>query len=549
MQQHRKGWGSGRRVVAGLLWGGALVATAAVHAASPVLAPVKAPASKGVAERDVPQSVSGRRLELSGPNVTRWGVVGPRGTRSGPPHGLTGERLFVEGRDLDPQALRVELRIGSRSRQLAPRVGGSSSRVEFDLPPDAITGALSATVTARQAGGSTALSEAFAVCDRPRVTAITPASVGYDARHQKPGGYFGFPPGRALTLQGECLSGLMLPLARDALGTQHAALDLRVRSAQGNGAGSLLLSERPQSVSDQALTYGLLAYRPTAFTAQTDFIDRGTVEGHGLPDRVALVVGADARLAAAEAPPAATTAAATPLPALDAVASMATFTGKPVPYVFTQIDDPRQPFAARNRVEVKGRNLKPEGAANTLTWRIGNVEIRQFMVVEAERVVLMVPANAVSGPICVQAARQKQAICHPQPITVVPAYRFTSTPGGLNPLGDGVNLKSLPVRQRLRFDGFDLTPAAVSGLNARLFAEGFSDLRSESCDLMLQVHRLDPQRIEFSFGTPGAARPDGCDAAAEAAMLRNTGRLHFMWEDPRTGAGEGRVWRVQRVLP
>ena len=158
MQQQRDGRVSCWRVLAGLLWGGALVATAAVHAASPVLAPVKAPASKGVAERDVPQSVSGRRLELSGPNVTRWGVVGPRGTRSGPPHGLTGERLFVEGRDLDPQALRVELRIGSRSRQLAPRVGGSSSRVEFDLPPDAITGALSATVTARQAGGSTGVS-------------------------------------------------------------------------------------------------------------------------------------------------------------------------------------------------------------------------------------------------------------------------------------------------------------------------------------------------------------------------------------------------------
>ncbi len=548
MQQHRKGWGSSRWVLVGLMWGGALVATAVAHAASPALAPVKAQASKGAVERDVPQSVSGRRLELSGPNVTRWGVVGPRGTRSGPPHGLTGERLFVEGRDLDPQALRVELRIGSRSRQLVPRSGGNSTRVEFDLPPDAITGALSATVTARQAGGSTALSEAFAVCDRPRVAAITPADIGYDDQRRLANGAFGFRPGQTLTLQGECLSGLFLPQASDGFGAMKSTLGLRVRNAQGSGFGFLMLSDRPQTASDQALTYGLESYRPTAFTAQNDFIDRGTADLTVVPDRPALAVGSAARLAAARAPTPAPAANAAP-PALASVTSMATFTGRPVPYVFTQIDDPRQPFAARNRVEVKGRNLKPEGGANKLTWRIGDVEIHQFMVVEAERVVLMVPANAVSGPICVQAARQKQAICHPQPITVVPAYRFTSTPVGLDPLGDGVNLKSLPVRQRLRFDGFDLTPAAASGLNARLFAEGFSDPRSESCDLMLQVHRLDPQRIEFSFGTPGAVRPDGCDAAAETAVLRNTGRLHFIWEDPRTGAGEGRVWRVQRVLP
>lgn len=547
----------GKQVAVRWGWVGLVLLTGAVAAADAVksgdkaFAGPKSATSKTTGIREIPaQEMKPRAaLTLEGPNVTRWGVVGARGTRVRPSHGLTGDRLFVEGRELDPRALRVELRLGSRSLQLAPRPGGSGARVEFDLRPDAITGSLSASLTARQAGGATALSDAFAVCDRPRISALEPSAIGYSAIRPGVDGYRPFAPGQTMTLRGECLSGLVMQRLEDPHGDLRTEVRVQVRSAAGNGVGRLLLGEAPITASDLAVTYALSAYKPTPFSAQNDFLDRGTLEVVGIPDRPALTVTSDARLRASAAPT--PVPARPPPPIIDAVASLETFGGHAVPYVFGQIDDLAQPLALRNRnrVAVKGRNLDPAGGGDALKWQIGDVEIKRVESRDDQQLILHIPANAVTGPICVQAPRSKP-VCHKVPVTVVPAYRFTSTPEGLSPSGDGNSVTSLPIRKRLTFTGFDLVPNEAAGLTVEILAV-FPTGTPEHCDLGLQIHRRERQRIEFSFGTPGGARPEACDEATEARELGVTseGMLSFTWRDRATGGNEGISWRIRRARP
>ncbi len=147
----------------------------------------------------------GSALNLPAPDITAWRVIERPGiTDSGRP----GETIRIEGRTLDADALLLETRFGGRSIRFPRKAGGSAGRVEFTIPPDAITGDLMVVLQASTPGSAAkVLSERFGVCDGPRIHSIEPDSIGYNPKHLDKDGH-PLLNRKPITLRGACLRDL-----------------------------------------------------------------------------------------------------------------------------------------------------------------------------------------------------------------------------------------------------------------------------------------------------------------------------------------------------
>lgn len=445
------------------------------------------------------------RVRLLPPNITRWGIVERQG---GQVYGKTGQTIFVEGRDLDPKTLVLELRDGARAVPFPRRAGGSSARVEFTIPPQAVTGDLTYTLQAVQ-GGARVLATDFGVCDRVEITAVTPSEILFNPRSANVNQEYSV-SGKILTLVGSCLHEVAYAKSknRDALQV-------------GTPAGALTIA-REVSRSFGRIVLELDTYVPASRSA-------GDSRG---PIRLANPqTGPVMAVASRSQAPADPTPEAVPLSVIrvDRFESLQTWGGATtaaVPFVVTQTDTDDLASAGRpklwtNFIRVSGENL----VANPGTqWRIGEVAIPGNVTVDRAnatappQVRFAVPANTVTAPVCA-VRRDGARFCSKPSLPVVAGPRILQVPAGWPRNGNLAlgeqHLVTARVRQVHAITGFDLVPRGVPDLTAELVVRNQDEPAARACNLDFRVLRLDPTRIEFSFGAPGTSRPAGCTAEQE----------------------------------
>lgn len=431
------------------------------------------------------------------PNITRWGIT-TRGAT--PAYGKTGERLFVEGRDLDPNGLTVRLSLGSRSATFQRQSGGSSARVEFVIPPDAITGELTATLQATQ-GATQVLSNSFGVCDRVAIFAVSPGEFLIAGQADVNGEYS--QQNQIVNITGTCLQELRYAQNRQrnaiAVGTTGAALIVGSEQSRSFGKLELVLSSyAPPSV-------GLDSQGPMTFTAPNS--------------------GPTIRVGSRSSAPAAT-AAPTPTPkplvpiSISGFESLFKWTGSvTTPFVVVGTDptplsssDPPQNF--HGQLDILGNNV----AANEGTkWKIGELDLLNVFATSASAPTIraFLPANAITAPLC--AIRKDNAkFCSSFSLPVVAGPRVTTVPAGWLRYGrnehPGVDTK---VRQRVTITGFDLQPQGRADLKAALVFSNYTAAQAQACDLDPRILSFTPQRIELSIGSPGGQRPASCSPEQE----------------------------------
>jgi len=437
------------------------------------------------------------QVQLLPPNITRWGMAEGVGGQS---YGKTGQRIFIEGRDLDPNRLVLELRDGARAVPFTRRAGGSSARVEFTIPPQAVTGELTYTLQAVQ-GGARVLSPSFGVCDQVSISAVTPNEIQVDHR-------------RSRDVNGEIpLQGTRLSLVGGCLGEVVFA-DSKNRKAVRVGAGALVIA-REVSRSFGRIELELGSYVPPSGAGDES---RGPI-GLATPR-----TGPSLAVVGFSQP---TTPPATPPPPplsvirIDRVESQQTWGAPPaakVPFVVTQTDTEGMGTihgAKRwnNFVHVHGENL----AANTGTlWRIGDVEIGRANEASPPMVTFAMPANAVTAPVCA-VRRDGARFCSKLSLPVVAGPRIVQVPSGWarNGTPDQSQHVTARVRQAQVITGFDMVPRGVANLSAELVVTNYDAAAARACNLDFRVLRLEANRIEFSFGAPGSTRPAGCTVEQE----------------------------------
>lgn len=462
-------------------------------------------------------------------DITRWGIVERQGSQT---HGKTGETLYVEGRNLDPARLAVEVSIGTRSTRLSRKPGGSSSRVEFVIPPQAITGELTASLQAVDLSRFE-LSKSFGICDRPRISRVSSPLL---YRRQDLVGSEYLMSGKILLLEGECLDELQIKFVRsDMAGEVYAGRDVllvkHVRSQSYAKAELVLHSlRRGESVSNPRTQAPLRLITPA--TGPSLVID-------------------EAEHAAREAgpPPPGSLVPIT----IESVESDTEWGPRPVPFVlFTprasgataNIQNPN--FYVYGQIKVIGQNLVANPGT---TWFMGAVPLPAPDVNRK----IQVPSNAVSGRVCA-VRRDGVRTCAPTVTTVVATPRLNTVPAGWPLFGTWNQPSMAPagIRRNLTITGFDLKPPPGLGIEAALDITNFDRETAVKCDLDLKVHRFDAGTLTFSFGTPGGTRPDTCTEREEANMniLRPGGmaelKLKWVYEGDQATA-KFTQWRITGV--
>lgn len=435
---------------------------------------------------------------LPPPNITSWGITG-RGRL--PAYGKTGERLFIEGRDLRPDTLMVRLTLGSRTAMLQRQAGGTSARVEFVIPPDAITGELTATLQATQ-GGTQVLSSSFGVCDRLSVFSISPTELlldgGSDINNE-----FSM-QGRILQITGSCLQELRY--------TQN-----RLRNAIAIGSlsgGALIVAE------ERSRTFGKIELVLSTYARPSTGL-----ESEGRTVFAAPALGPTIRVGTRPSTPP-PTAAPTPAPkplvpisisGFTAVAKWA-FSSLQTPFVVVSTDptsrlDPDPPPFFSAQIDIAGKDLTANAGTR---WKIGEADLGNVFINSVSGAIrASLPANAITAPLC--AIRSDNAkFCSSFSVPVVAGPRIVTVPTGWKRYG---LIEHAPVdtkvRQRVTITGFDLQPQGRPDLSAELVFKTNDPSVAQACDLEPRILSFTAQRIEVSLGTPGGQRPANCSAEQE----------------------------------
>lgn len=433
------------------------------------------------------------------PNITRWGIT-TRGAT--PQYGKTGERLFIEGRDLNPDGLTVRLSLGSRSATFQRQAGGTSARVEFIIPPDAITGELTAKLQATQ-GGTQVLSENFGVCDRISIFSISPSEFVLASNAQQDvNGEFSL-QGRILSITGTCLQEL-----------QYAKNKQRDAIAIGQTDAALIKGQ------EQSRTFGKIDVVLSTYAKPS-----AGIESQGPMTLTAPSSGPTIRVGFSSSAPASTPApTATPKPLVpisitrfESLKWAASSIQPPFVVVGTDptpLSNPDRPPFFPGQIDIFGDNV----AANSNTsWKIGAIDLisPNSTGTSPPAIRANLPANAITAPLC--ATRSDGAkFCSSFNVPVVAGPRVTTVPAGWRRYGlaehPGIDTR---VRQRVTITGFDLQPQGHPDLRAELLFSNFNPAEAQACDLEPRILSFTAQRIEVSIGTPGGQRPAGCSAEQE----------------------------------
>ncbi|MEO6323677.1 MAG: hypothetical protein ABIT01_09035 [Thermoanaerobaculia bacterium] len=456
------------------------------------------------------------------PNVTNWGVVQRSGSKL---YGKTGETIFVEGRDLNPATLELSTSIGGRSLNLTRKAGGTSSRVEFTIPSNAITGNLTAKLdTFHPAGQHSTLSGEFGICDQIRIVSISPASVGFDSSNLTEVGNVKLT--QTVTFEGECLHELAFSQVRGTINS------FRV--------GTATVELTPQSRSYNRVQTRLDLLIPTGGNQFQVFT--GPIQLKTPATGPRFTIG-DARGINSGGAPAPT---ATPIPfvamTISGVEAQGPEFGGTPPFVIA-VTDPEGP-RWNNGIKINGTHLTEDAKA---TWKIGGLDLERVNRTSPPHITAGVPANAVSGKVCstrnldtIPASQRLEAaksVCSPNVMTVVAGPKITQAPPGWPKYNVDRAVKvSLKVRQEFAITGFDFKPEGIPGLVAEVKATNFNAAQAAACNLDFKVLGFENNKIRVSFGQPGSARPAGCTEQQEKDLAFMTGpgsrgpvELQFRW--------------------
>lgn len=436
-------------------------------------------------------------ISQPGLNITKWGIAERNGSQT---HAKTGETLFIEGRDLNPSTLVVETRLGAKSIRFPRKAGGTSGRVEFTVPPEAVTGDI--TVTLQAVGnGNAVLSSAYGVCDRPKITRVF-SPLGY--RIQDSAGEQEFlTPGRVFTMEGECLHEIELfPSRSDFAGAIQV------------GSNGTLALKRLISKSYNKVEFELHSVK---FFGAPSRRAEGPLKLRVPQTGPSMVVDEERNLFAQTPPPAAQPTQPAPLVpiTIQSVESNTSWGTRRLPFVVVSAIDQavlQNPFRVDSQIKVIGQNL---GANPGTTWSIGSVTLQAPNV----NGMTTLPPNAVTGQVCA-VRRDGVRSCAPLPTTVVASPKITAAPAGWPLLGtiDNSQKIEVPIRKTLTLNGFDLKPPPGLGMEAVVDVTNFDHAAAAACDLELQVQRFDNNTLSFSFGTPGGTRPASCTQEQESRV-------------------------------
>jgi hypothetical protein len=464
-----------------------------------------------------------------GVNVTNWGIVERRGSKT---HGKIGETLFVEGRDLDPNRLIVEARVGNNAARFNRKPGGTSSRVEFTIPSQAVSGDMMVTLQAVD-NGNTVLSSAYGICEQPKITRVSSPLIY--SEQDRIGDLEFLMTGKVLTLEGECL---------DELDLLDARRDMSGSISVGSG-GPKLLIKRIMSQAYAKVELELHSFdRGGSFEQRFEGAMRLSVPKIG-PNLVLNTVREQV-----VAPP--QPEQLMPM-SIQSVESNTRWGSNKFPFVVVSWLDNgspsgmSNPFRADTQIKINGQNLI---ANRGTTWSIGSVALTAPNV----NSMITLPPNAVSGQVCAVRSDGVRS-CAPQSTAVVASPRIMTAPAGWPLFGtfDERDILDVGIRRSITLTGFDLKPPSGLGLEAVVEISNFDRATNAACDLDLQVHRFDAGTLVFSFGTPGGARPDTCTEEQEAnlAFLTRPGatadlKLKWIYQG-NPEAARGFRWRVRGV--
>jgi hypothetical protein len=443
------------------------------------------------------------------PNVTNWGVVERSGDKT---HGKTGETIFIEGRDLDPDSLVVQATLGTRSAKMIRKAGGTASRVEFTIGPDALTANLTAKLTAFQQGSAAAtLSSDYGICDRVRIDTIEPPTIGYDILNQTEAGNIRL-TGKSVTFTGMCLQELRFRVV---------GIDQQFNV---DGA-SVVVTPGPKQYNRVTMALSLLKLNGNGVTELFSGPIALTTPATGPTFSIGDTRNFNSVGSVAPAPAPVKLEAIT----ISGAEGSGELWGPSPNFVIAKTDTAGPSW--NSRVKIKGSNL----AANTnTTWKIGALALTNVNTVFPPDVIATVPANAVTERICATRS-DGQISCSPSPILVVPSPKISVTPTGWPKYGTVDEGTVLPIvlRQSYTISGFDLQPpAGATGLTATVTASNLNSSEAAACNFAFTLLAFDRNNIRFSFGQPGSSRPASCTEAQEQAsgfMTTAPAQVDFKW--------------------
>lgn len=489
-------------------------------------ATLQVPSRPGVLTPDMISKPGGSTPLLNRPglNITKWGIAERQGSRT---HGKVGETVFIEGRDLDPNVLAVEARLGNRAARLSRKPGGSSSRVEFTITPEAVTGDITATLQA-VGNGNTVLSSDFGICDRPRITRVL-SPITYQLEDSAGNDEY-LMGGKVLTLWGECLDEIDL-----LTGRSDFAGNISI------GQHGILLVKRVISKDYAKVELELHSFKRVGGS------NNQRVEGPlrlTVPATGPNLVVDEARNAAAAG------AQSTPPPAsfvpitIQSVESNTRWGSRELPFVVVSSvangSTPilQNPFFVDRQIRIAGQNLLANPGT---TWSIGTVPLTPPNV----NSMTSLPSNAVSGQVCA-VRRDGVRSCAPATTVVIASPKIGTAPAGWPLMGtiDRSTRVEAGIRRTLTITGFDLKPPPGLGMEAVVEVSNFDHAAAAQCDLDLQVHRFDRGTLTFSFGTPGGTRPATCTEQDEAnvSFLRTPAEFKLKWVYEGDPAATKFIW-------